>query len=346
MSRFPLRLALLLVAAFVNTATHAQLFNEEGGLSAATAAPTSVNGGGPYIIVVSDFDRSVEFYNAVLDMEPASGNLENYVSNAAISTLYNAEGGEFRNANYSLPDTNLALELIGWRNTAAPPPATDDRIHDAGSTKLLVFVKDIDAAIDAASSNGGALLDPPGGPVSGGEFTVAVVRDPDGFYVELVEISPTPVTDIEGNAIHARLRLSVTDAGQTADFFRDVFGFEIPEVSDYNDDPLLGEMTGLGIARNRIAFTVIPGSNINFEMIEYVVDDKQRVRYGLPAPGSPVLRLLFDSLGDLEDALRRASLAGAMLAENNVEPVALVENVLMITVEDPNGMFLELATGF
>ena len=345
MSKFPPRMILIPVIAFLSSAAHAQLFNDEGGLSAPAAAPTTVSGGGPYIIVVSDFDRSVEFYNAVLDMEPASGNLDNYVSNAAISTLYDATGGEFRNANYSLPDTDLALELIEWRGVPAPA-STGDRIYDAGSTKLLVFVKDMDVAIGAALNNGGALLEPPGGPVSDGPFTAAVVTDPDGFYVELLEISPAPETSIEGNAIHGRLRLSVTDAEQTADFLREVFGFEIPPVGEFSDDPLLGEMTGLGVARNRIAFTMIPGSNINFEVIEYVVDDRQRVRYRLPAPGSPVLRLLFDSLDELEAALRRARFAGATLADNNVEPVALAENVLMITLEEPNGLFLELATGF
>lgn len=345
MSKSPPRMILLPVTAFLSSAAHAQLLNERGGLSSPAATPTAVSGGGPYIIVVSDFDRSVEFYNAVLDMEPASGNLDNYVSNAAISTLYDADGGEFRNANYSLPDTDLALELIEWRGVPVPA-STDDRIYDAGSTKLLVFVKDIDVAIDAALNNGGVLLEPPGGPVSGGPFTAAVVRDPDGFYVELVEISPAPETSIEGNAIHGRLRLSVTDAEQTADFLRAVFGFEIPPVGEFSDDPLLGEMTGLGVARNRIAFTMIPGSNINFEVIEYVVDDRQRVRYRLPAPGSPVLRLLFDSLEDLEVALQGARFAGATLADNNVEPVALAENVLMITIEEPNGLFLELATGF
>lgn len=345
MSKFPPQMILIPVIAFLSSVAHAQILNEEGGLSAPAVAPTTVTGGGPYIIVVSDFDRSVEFYNAVLDMEPASGNLDNYVSNAAISTLYNANDGEFRNANYSLPDTALALELIEWRGVPTPA-STDDQIFDAGSTKLLVFVKDIDAAIGAALSNGGTMLTPSGVPVSGGPFTAAVVRDPDGFYVELVELSPAPETGIEGNAIHGRFRLSVTDAELTAEFFREVFGFEIPSVGEFNDDPLLGEMTGLGVARNRVAFTMIPGSNINFEIIEYVVDDRQRVRYRLPAPGSPVLRLLFDSLEDLEDALQRARYAGATLADNNVTPVALVENVLMITIEDPNGLFLELATGF
>lgn len=338
------QLFLFSAIALVNQAAHAQILNDEGGLSAAPAAPTSVTGGGPYVVVVSDFDRSVEFYNAVLDVEPESGNLENYVSNAAISTLYNAEGGEFRNANYALPDTDLALELIGWRGTQAPP-SVDDRMYDAGSTQLIVFVKDLDATVDAAVSNGGSVLTP-GGTFSNEAVTAAAVQDPDGFFITLLESLTPPNTSIEGNAIHGRFRFSVADAERTADFYREAFGFDIPEVEAYSETSTPDELTGYDVTGNRLAFGVIPGSNVNFEINEYVADDKQAVAYSLPAPGSPVLRLLFNSLEDLEAALQRALAAGATLADNNVEPVALVETVLMITIKDPNGLFLELATGF
>lgn len=332
---------------FFNQAAFSQLLNEDGGLSAPTAPATIVNGGDiPYPIVVSDFERSMNFYNALLEYGPESGNMENYVSNPGILTVYNVvEAGGFKNATYSLPDSDMNLELMGWDGVTMPPP-TNDRIYDAGSTALVLFVKDLNVAIEAVLNNGGSYLTESGVINSNPELITTVVTDPDGFYIELIQLQEAPNTSIPGNTIHGRFKVSVTDIEDTVEFYSEVFGMEFGPVGDYFINPARGEVTGLGDLRMRQAFSVLPGSNVNFELIEYDVEDKVRVSYRLPAVGSPRIRILIADPDDLVDTLAKARYAGARLPGNYEVPAVVGGPVTMMAIEDPNGAILELASGF
>jgi hypothetical protein len=79
-----------------------------------------------------------------------------------------------------------------------------------------------------------------------------IVRDPDGYFIELINPDQSPNAPEPGNVLGATFRYAV-DANRAARFFGTAFGFKVIEAGDFTDDPVLGKMTAIG--------TVLPRSH-------------------------------------------------------------------------------------
>ncbi|KLV03171.1 lactoylglutathione lyase [Photobacterium aquae] len=117
---------------------------------------------------VTDLDKSIEFYTKVLGM----------------SVLDKFENSEYR----------YTLVFVGYEgHDSATIELTynwDTDHYDLGNAfgHLAIGCDDIYATCDAIKSVGGNITREPG-PMKGGDTHIAFVKDPDGYQIELIQVS-------------------------------------------------------------------------------------------------------------------------------------------------------------
>jgi lactoylglutathione lyase len=121
----------------------------------------SVSGFG---INVVDLDRSVEFYTQVLGLEEKT----------------KIDLGELHEVLVGGADDRHSILLVHHADrTGEPAPGT-------GFEKIVLVVDDVDAAFARVTTNGGSSVKEPWLLTSMG-IRVALVQDPDGYLLELIE---------------------------------------------------------------------------------------------------------------------------------------------------------------
>ncbi|OLQ72233.1 lactoylglutathione lyase [Photobacterium proteolyticum] len=121
------------------------------------------------MIRVTDLDQSIEFYTQVLGM----------------SVLDRTENTEYRYTlvfvGYEDQPEGTTIELTyNW----------DTNQYEMGNAfgHLALGVDDIYAACDKIKAQGGNVTREPG-PVKGGSTHIAFITDPDGYQIELIQVS-------------------------------------------------------------------------------------------------------------------------------------------------------------
>lgn len=121
------------------------------------------------MIRVTDLDQSIEFYTQVLGM----------------SVLDRTENTDYRYTlvfvGYEDQPEGTTIELTyNW----------DTNQYEMGNAfgHLALGVDDIYAACDKIKAQGGNITREPG-PVKGGSTHIAFITDPDGYQIELIQVS-------------------------------------------------------------------------------------------------------------------------------------------------------------
>src|ERR1700727_1914942 len=72
-----------------------------------------VLGVGNFIHVVSNLDKSIEFYRDGLGLEMTGApGPRTFSANAVVSSLYDAPGAQSRGASFKIPDSDMAGEIV------------------------------------------------------------------------------------------------------------------------------------------------------------------------------------------------------------------------------------------
>lgn len=337
------------------------------------AAAGAVVGVGPYLHLIDDLDRSLAFYRAVLGTEPGgSAESLSWSRNEQVAVMYGAPGAEIRTATLPVPGSPMPVELVAWRGVQSRPRVTP-RVVDPGAAVLLLFVRDIDGMVTAATAAGGTVVTPGGRPIALGSGRFVMLRDPDGFFIELLQIDPMPPGALPtGRVALARFRTTAADAVRTRRFYADALGFELPEAGAMRVDPLLNGIMGTGARPSRLVTARIPGTALAFEIADYgaiatvaqaapAADTAARGgRAGRggrapartagrgagaqaaprPSPvgiGGSMLRL---QVADIDAVFARVTAAGARPVTRR--PITLKDNRRMVIVHDPDGLLVQL----
>ena len=82
-------------------------------------------------------------------------------------------------------------------NTGIDRRTVNGSIQDPGSTRMQLQVRNLEGAIQAVVGAGGTVISSGGKPVElpagrGGAIRAAMVRDPDNFFLVLIEARPQP----------------------------------------------------------------------------------------------------------------------------------------------------------
>jgi catechol 2,3-dioxygenase-like lactoylglutathione lyase family enzyme len=287
MGRFPTRVVLGLAAG-------ASLF-----------AQTPVVGVGTFIHVVANLDKTMQFYGDRLGLElNGAPGARAFSVNAVVENLYDAKGSQSRVAVFKVPGSPLGVEFAEFKDAVQRP--FRPRIQDPGASLMTIPVRDVSSVI--------AKLKEDGAPVT----TEAVVTDPDGFFVHLVE-----------GASGAKLTLTVDSTDRTLALFRDLLGFHVGKGT------IQDGRRGTGL---RNSTTKVPGTEFEVEFVEYKSGDRKVVRPAIHDPGAGVLRLIVRNVDSLLPTLKDA---GFPVVSAGGDTVSIGTRHVVI-LRDPDDFFVQI----
>ena len=288
---------------------------------------------------VADLERSVAFYrDAVgLTMEASTG----FPTGASpqIGAAFGTPGATIRAATLSIPGSDVRLTLVQFSGVAVSP--IRQRLQDPGSVKLVVRVRNIDAAfarvrdrVARVYTDGGAPMKPEG---PAAVNTAVVMRDPDGYPLEyamqdMPEISSAvPSTS---NVVSGWATFIVADVAASIEFYRTRLGFE-PAGAPRPLAPNVLALQGTPGATGSMSAGVRPPGGVNtWRMYDYRNIDRARLEGRLQDPGTPAVSFWVDSVAALVARLEAAGVAVVS------RPVS-IDGTTRALVRDLNGLLLE-----
>ena len=135
---------------------------------------------------VKDSEASVRFYNDLLGFNFKLGQAFN--TNPDMAATAGAPGGKFRQSQALIPGTTVPMTLIEFGNVERKMHSA--RTQDPGTTVLQLIVKDVAGLTTRLKAAGYPPLAPSGKPVEVQKgLDIAIVRDPNGLLLELVQRS-------------------------------------------------------------------------------------------------------------------------------------------------------------
>jgi hypothetical protein len=191
----------------------------------------------------------------------------------------------------------------------------------------------------AIVTTGGAPVNPSGNPNS--KLREVVVRDPDGFFVELQQPDPLPASaaNTTGDILGASVQFSIEDSAKTVAFLRDAIGFNARPTGALGANPVVANLIGLPEAQWRITHGSIPGTALDFGLIEYSGIARAKAVAGAEDPGSPAFTMV---VHDINAAVNQWTKAGGTVATTGGQAIVRANGAGNVFVRDVNGLLWEL----
>src|SRR6202167_4286312 len=140
------------------------------GFGQSSPAPAGeVVGSGNFSHIVTNLDKSIEFYRDVLGLE-LPGGAQPFGAKPEIMQLGNTIGAQNRIAVLKVAGSTLGVELIEYKDIDRKP--AHPRFQDPGAANLTLRVRDLGAVVARAKKAGVHVLTAGGGPaaVRGGMY--------------------------------------------------------------------------------------------------------------------------------------------------------------------------------
>jgi catechol 2,3-dioxygenase-like lactoylglutathione lyase family enzyme len=287
------------------------------------------------IHAVGDLDTTLTFYREVFGIE---GRGQEF-ANPAVPLLINAPGVTLRMAMVGLPG-GTRFEFTHFKGVERRPAQAN--YTDPGAGSLVLYVRDIDAPVAAAKRVHAPIVTTGGMPVeiktSNGQARSIVLRDPDGFFVQLIEEAPSAAAP-EGNVHRVSLAYTMEDANATRAFYKDMMGIELDGPTAYAKDAALARLVGApeSVEFRRLSGTLPPNATVEFTEFRGVPRTKFDLR--VRDPGAPAMAI---QVADIKGMLAQMEAAGVNVLSANGELVDFGNGVSNIFVEDPSGLNIEL----
>jgi catechol 2,3-dioxygenase-like lactoylglutathione lyase family enzyme len=311
-------------------------------LAQAPAAPAGVITGLMHAIHATDnVDRTLAFYTQLFGVKaPVQA-----FANPNVPILTNSPGVTLRLSMLRLPSDEprgMGFELTEFSNvqrTAAQP-----RISDPGAPHMKFFVRDIAPVMTAIKAANAPILTKGGAPVKIqsplGPATAIFVRDPDGYLVEVLQVTP-PAGAAEGNLIGSMPGETVGDMNVSMKFWRDTLGLPATGDQQFSNDKAMLDLMGLPDgAEYRVAGGLIPGSRVRMEFIEIRnAGPKTPFSLRVPDPGSSGFAI---RVAEIEKLLPRLKAMGVPVISKDGALVEWDARTRNVFVKDPDGLNLEL----
>ena len=319
-----------------------------GALSARQAAVTApagqVIGSRSFSPMVEDVDAAMRIYALLGLTVPPPGNDGTYPWDEE-AWHYDLHGGQAPKSQMRFsygtvpgavpPAKPLLVEPVEHRGidrkTRLPLP------QNAGTTTLVLVVRDIDAAISKLPDE----LQMPVRRASyyGSAARATTVAVPGMHLIELLQPDPLPDTSApaSANTIGAWVRVSVADLDKTLALYRDQFGIPFRVASPTDAD--FGGLVGQKGAHLRMATGTLPGTNMTLEFLEITGVSRSPLDARIQDPGAARLQL---SVRNLETTLQTLSAAGPSTVVSSGGRIIQQPGSRVVVVSDLNGLFLVL----
>jgi len=297
---------------------------------------------------VESLDKTVPFYRDVIGL-PVGGRdplaAQPQALNEDLSKFTATKGAKFRAATFRIPNASFGFELTEF--TGAPRKAVQPRLQDPGAATLVLQVRDMDkmlAKLKAANTvivtAGGAPVNPSGNASS--KMREMLIRDPDGFFVQLVQPDPLPAIAADaaaGDILGGSVQLSIEDSAKTVAFLRDAIGFTARPTGQLATNPTVVNLINMPGAQWRITHGSIPGTTLDFGLIEYVGVRRSKLTAGAEDPGSPAFTM---AVRDIDAAVDQWKKAGGTVVSTGGMAIKGANGAGNVFVRDVNGFMWEL----
>ena len=298
---------------------------------------------------VESLDKTVPFYRDVIGL-PVNGARDPLAAqpqalNEDMSKFTATKGAKFRSATFRIPNAAFGFELTEF--TGVPHKATLPRLQDPGAATLVLQVRDMDkmvAKLKAANTvivtAGGAPVNPSGNANS--KMREMLIRDPDGFFVQFVQPDPLPATAADasaGDILGGSVQLSIENSAKTVAFLQAAIGFTARPTGQLATNAVVAKLINLPEAQWRITHGSIPGTMLDFGLIEYVVNPRVKFSLGAEDPGSPAFTMV---VRDIDAAVDQWKKAGGTVLSTGGQAIKQASGAGNVFVTDVNGFTWEL----
>jgi catechol 2,3-dioxygenase-like lactoylglutathione lyase family enzyme len=288
------------------------------------------------IHAVDDLDTTLAFYRSVFGI---NGRAQDF-PNAAVPLLTNAPGVKLRLSMLSLPG-NMRLELTHFTGLERKPAQA--RYTDPGAASIVFYVRDIDTLVANAKTANAPIVTEGGVPVeistAKGKARSIILRDPDGFFVQLIQEAPDAAAP-EANVYRVSLAYTMESAEATRGFYTGMLGLELAGPSAFSKDPAMLKLYGAPAGTEFRKLTgVIPGPPAEVEFTEFRGVPRAKFHLRVRDPGAPAMCI---QVNEEKPTIARMKAAGTNIISANGEIVDFGGGTFTIFVEDPNGMNLEV----
>lgn len=250
-------------------------------------------------------------------------------------------------ATESGQETEMAIEAIEFRNIERHQYVHN--LHDIGSSHLILILRDLDETLARLKTEGVPVIslssDPLDVPIMYGsnmKKRAVIVRDPDGYPVELIELSPAPITTApeDSNILGARISLTVKDLETTQKLYKDLIGpdLDIWTSPSFSSNKTYNDLRNTPGAEFRYSSALIPGSPVILEFIQYRNIEQKQIHPRLQDIGGA--HILF-MVKDMDVIMPRIKAAGLQTLSTSGEPVFIAPTVHAVFVTDVNNFFIE-----
>jgi catechol 2,3-dioxygenase-like lactoylglutathione lyase family enzyme len=290
-------------------------------------------------------DKTVPFYRDVLGL-PVNGTRDPLTAQPQkldedMSKFTATKGMSFRAATFRIPNAAFGFELTEF--TGGPRKAVRPNIQDIGAATLALQVRDIEKVLAKVKASGATIVTIGGVPVNptgkpDSKLREIVVRDPDGFFVELQQPDPLPAS-ATGDILGASVQFSIEDSAKTVAFLRDALGFNARPTGALGTNAVVANLIGLPGAQWRITHGSIPGTTLDFGLIEYSSVARAKVVAGAEDPGSPAFTMV---VRDVNAAVEQWTKAGGTVATTGGKAIVRANGAGNVFVRDVNGLMWEL----
>jgi catechol 2,3-dioxygenase-like lactoylglutathione lyase family enzyme len=313
-------------------------------------APTGlvVGSGNFFSPIVGDLDAAVAFYRdgIGLDVQGAPANAD---TNPALRNMFGLPDAQLRWLIGRPGGMRTGVEIVEISKANGKPLTR--RIQDHGAFTLVAFVRDLDATLGRLKTLRAPILTPGGTAATvpfGGtqKAKLAVVQDPAGHFVELVQPDQLPESQAPptSNVVQVRVRVTVEDAEKAARLYRDALGMrETRPIGGFQKTPEVMTAFGLKGAEWRAAILEVPTTGLIFEAIEFKGAGGRAVKGDIQDPGSTRMQLQVRDVDATIAALKQAGGAVVSAGGTTVElPGRGGATTKVAIVRDPNNLFLVL----
>ena len=288
------------------------------------------------IHAVEDLDTTLTFYRDVFGLK---GTPQDF-PNPAVPQLTNAPGVTLRLSMMRLPGSML-FELTHFKGLERKPARA--AYTDPGAGSIVLYVRNLDEAVANAKKANAPIVTTGGEPVevntAKGKARSIVLRDPDGFFVQVVQETPAAGAP-EGNVHRVSLAYTIESAESTSKFYNGMMGIELSGPSTFSKDPAMLKLVGAPKGTEFRKLTgLLPGPPAYVEFTEFRGVPRTKFHLRVRDPGAPAMAI---QVINLTGMVAQMKAAGVNLISANGQIVDFGNGTHNIFVEDPNGMNIEL----
>jgi catechol 2,3-dioxygenase-like lactoylglutathione lyase family enzyme len=236
-----------------------------------------------------------------------------------------------------------AIEIKGIKSAPYHPA-----LRDPGASYLKILVRDLDKTLAVLKSERAPVITAGEMPVTlsqwpgiTGTVRAVMLRDTDGYPVQLMQVTPTPTTTApaDSNVLGARVAIVVDNLEASCKFYQDLAG---PELKFWESPKFMGDQADAQLTHTkgqfRIAEAMVPGSPVALELIQYKEHNHAFKRGFIQDPGTA--HFLFMVKDDDEIITRVHAINAHTLSKAN-DATFIGPTVRSFFVPDPQGFWVE-----